>query len=182
MNTTPRPKPCAQCGGIFTPVRPLQRVCSPLCASKLVKQAKKVDRESTRERKVAIKSRQQWLAECQAIVNKYVRLRDHDEGCISCDKPSTWQGQWHASHFRSRGAASSIRFNLWNIHKACSVCNNHLSGNLSAYEPRLREKIGSAKVDWLRTQNQITRYDIPYLERLKKIFTKRVKRMEKRVK
>ena len=160
----------------------MQRVCSVMCASRLVKAAKQAERETVKARKVAIKSRQQWLAECQAIVNKYVRLRDHAEGCISCDKPSTWQGQWHASHFRSVGAATAVRFHLWNINKSCSVCNNHLSGNLSAYEPRLMEKIGSAKVDWLRAQNQITRYDIPYLERLKKIFTKKVKRMEKRVK
>jgi hypothetical protein len=147
-----------------------------------VKAAKQAERETVKARKAAIKSRQQWLAECQAIVNKYVRLRDKDEGCISCDKPATWDGQWHASHFRSVGAATAVRFHLWNIQKSCSVCNNYLSGNLSAYEPRLREKIGAAKVDWLRTQNQITRYDIPYLERLKKIFTKKVSRMEKRIK
>lgn len=177
-----KPKTCKQCGSLFTPARPLQRVCSPICASRLVKEAKKQERESVKVRKEAIKSKADWAREAQSVVNKYVRLRDAHLGCVSCDKPANWQGQWHGSHFRSVGAATAVRFNLWNIHKACSVCNNWKSGNLSEYEPRLMEKIGSDKVDWLRTQNQLVRYDVPYLKRLKKIFTKKVKRMEKRLK
>lgn len=177
-----KPKACNQCGSIFTPARPLQAVCGAFCASKLVMAAKKQERESVKVRKEAIKSRADWAREAQIIVNKYVRLRDAHLGCVSCDKPANWHGQWHASHFRSVGAATAVRFNIWNIHKACSVCNNWKSGNLSEYEPKLREKIGNDKVDWLRTQNQIVRYDVPYLERLKKIFTKKVKRMEKRLK
>ena len=175
-------KDCKQCGTKFQPARPLQRVCSPICASRMVKEAKKVERESFKVRKEAIKSRADFAREAQTIVNKYVRLRDAHLGCVSCDKPANWHGQWHASHFRSVGAATAVRFNTWNIHKSCSVCNNWKSGNLIDYEPRLREKIGNDKVDWLRTQNQIVRYDVPYLERLKKIFTKKVKRMEKRLK
>ena len=175
-------KDCKQCGAKFQPARPLQRVCSPICASRLVKEAKKQERETVKVRKEAIKSRADFAREAQSVVNKYVRLRDAHLGCVSCDKPANWQGQWHGSHFRSVGAATSVRFNLWNIHKACSVCNNWKSGNLSEYEPRLREKIGDAKVDWLRTQNQLVRYDVPYLERLKKIFTKKVRRLERKLK
>jgi len=114
------------------------------------------------------------MREAQAIINRYVRLRDKDLGCISCDKPAAWQGQWHASHFRSVGASSATRFNLWNIHKSCSICNNWKSGNLSEYEPRLRAKIGDEKVDWLRTQNQRAEYSIEYLKRLIKIFKRKI--------
>ncbi len=157
-----------------------QRVCSPRCAGRLVKAVKKAEAVQARERKAALKPRQKWLAECQAIVNKIVRLRDADKPCCSCDRPASWDGQWHASHYRSVGAASAVRFNLWNIHKGCSICNNHLSGNIAAYTPRLIERIGQEKHEWLMSQNQLVRHDIPYLEKFKRVMGKRLKRMEQR--
>ena len=172
---------CSQCAMPFMRRTTLHRVCSPLCAVRSVRAQKKAERADTKRRKEAAKTRSQWLKEAQEVVNRYVRLRDAKLGCVSCDKPATWGGQWHASHFRSVGAASAVRFNLWNIHKACSICNNWKSGNLSEYEPRLRERIGAEKVDWLRTQNQRADFQIEYLKRLKVVFARRVKRMEKRL-
>lgn len=172
---------CSQCARPFMRRTTQHRVCSPLCAVRYVRAQKKAERADTKRRKEAAKRRSQWLEEAQAVVNRYVRLRDAKLGCVSCDKPATWGGQWHASHFRSVGDASAVRFNLWNIHKACSVCNNWKSGNLSEYEPRLRQRIGNEKVDWLRTQNQLADFHIEYLKRLKAVFAKRVKRMEKKL-
>lgn len=156
----------------------MQVACGWQCAiehSRKLKEAR--DRKEHRAAKLKAKPRSKWLSEAQAAVNAYVRARDAHLGCISCDKPASWLGQWHASHFRSVGAASSIRFNLWNIHKSCSVCNNWKSGNLIDYEPRLKEKIGSEKVDWLRSQTKPKAYDIEYLERLRDIFRKKTKRL-----
>ena len=175
-------KTCKHCKQKFQPIKPLQIVCSPLCGIRyaLGVKAKKEAKEATRKRvehreaKERLKTRKDWMREAQAIINRYVRLRDKDLGCISCDKPAAWQGQWHASHFRSVGASSATRFNLWNIHKSCSICNNWKSGNLSEYEPRLRAKIGDEKVDWLRTQNQRAEYSIEYLKRLIKIFKRKI--------
>ncbi len=133
------------------------------------------------ERKERVKTRAKWLKEAEAAVNKYVRLRDAHLGCVSCDKPATWQGQWHCSHLRSVGASSATRFNLWNMNKSCSMCNLHLSGNLVEYVPRLRAKIGDAKVDWLYSQNQPVTHTIEYLKRLKAIFTKKARILERRL-
>ena len=149
--------------------------------AKEARAAAKVERAETRQRKLAIKSRADWLAECQAIVNKYVRLRDKDLPCCSCDRPASWDGQWHASHYRSVGAASAVRFNLWNIHKGCSICNNHLSGNIANYRPRIIERIGVDRFEWLEGQNQLTRYQVEYLQRFKEVMGKRLKRLEKRL-
>lgn len=177
-----KPKKCKICKNTFEPVRFAQKVCSMSCAIEHSRALKaKKEKKDTAERKKALKSRPQWLKEAQAAINRYVRLRDYKEGCISCNKPNTWNGQWHASHFRSVGAASAVRFNLWNIHKSCSVCNNWLSGNLSEYEPKLRAKIGNEKVDWLRSQNQRVNYSIEYLQRLKSIFLKKCKKLEKKL-
>lgn len=183
-----KPKKCKECKTPFIPSRPLQAVCSPVCGLTMARakrekdeaKAKAAERKADRVKKEALKSRKQWLDECQAIVNKYVRLRDRDLPCCSCDRPASWDGQFHASHLRSVGAASAVRFHLWNIHKGCSICNNHLSGNIGDYLPRIRARIGNDKVDWLYTQNQLASYDIPYLRRLKAVMSKKVRRLEKR--
>lgn len=176
----PKPRQCKACPQTFVPVRPMQTVCSPRCAMKKVRQDKAEERAKVKTRKEAAKPRAKWLAECQAIVNKIVRLRDAHLGCCSCNKGADWSGQWHASHLRSVGAASAVRFHLWNIHKGCSVCNNHLSGNLAEYLPRIRARIGDTRVDWLYTQNQVVSHDVGYLKKFKKVMGKRLRRMEKK--
>lgn len=175
-NAVTKSKKCKGCGDPFRPVRPLQKACSMHCAMILGKKKTAADeKKRDRVKRESLKTRAAWLKDAQTAVNAYVRVRDKLLGCVSCDRPASWQGQWHASHFRSVGAASSLRFNLWNIHKSCSICNNWKSGNLSDYEPRLKEKIGANRVDWLRTQNRRAEYSIDYLRRLKRIFSKRTK-------
>jgi hypothetical protein len=157
-----------------------QKVCGYRCAAKVPKIERKAEKAKDRATRERLKTRSQWAKEAEREVNRYVRFRDHNLGCISCSKPASWQGQWHASHFRSVGAASALRFNLWNIHKSCSECNKWKSGNLSEYEPRLRELIGDQRVDWLRTQNQLVTYSIDYLKRLKSVFAKKAMRINER--
>lgn len=177
----PKTKLCKACREPFMAYKSTRMVCSPDCAAAFAKaKREKAERAADREKRAKLKTRSDWLKEAQAQVNRYVRLRDAHLPCASCDRPASWGGQWHASHFRSVGAASAVRYSLWNIHKACSICNNHKSGNLSEYEPRLRARIGDAKVDWLRTQNQRTDYSIDYLRRLKAIFSKKANRLAKR--
>jgi hypothetical protein len=177
-----KPKTCEYCGKPFTPFQSMQRVCPTVrCARGWAAMKSAQGKRELRARKEAIKTRTDWLAECQAIVNKIARLRDAKDGCISCEKPPTWDGQWHGSHYRSVGAASAVRLCLWNIHKACSQCNHHKSGNIADYRPRLIEKIGLEKVEWLDSQNQVVRYEVDYLKRFKSVMGKKLKRMEKRV-
>jgi hypothetical protein len=186
----PKPKKCrvATCRASFVPSRMGQAVCSPACAAidapRHIEKARKAiaqrDRREIQVRKEKLKSRADHAKEAQAVINRYVRLRDAHLGCISCDKPASWGGQWHCSHFRSVGAAAHLRFNLWNMNKSCSQCNAHLSGNIMVYRPRLVEKIGAEKVEWLERNQDLVRHEIPYLKRLKAVFTKKVRRLEKR--
>jgi hypothetical protein len=186
---------CKICANIFERRTMEHVICnSPACRVELAiraeaksqaKQAKaarmrlKDELQSDRDRKKALRTLNEECKLTEAVMNKYVRLRDRHLGCVSCDKPTSWHGQWHASHFRSVKAASAVRFNLWNIHKSCSVCNNFDSGNISNYEPRLREKIGDEKVEWLKTQNQTSDYTFEYLARMRKIFSRKIRRIEK---
>lgn len=188
-----KPKKCKApgCGKPFRPTMTTQKVCSIACALAMSKDSKvqkvaakaitKQAREDLKERREKLKTRAEYAKEAQAAINRYVRLRDAHLGCISCSKPASWQGQWHCSHFRSVGAAPHLRFNLWNMNKSCSACNNFLSGNIMVYRPALIEKIGQAKVDWLECNSDVARHDIPYLRRVKAVFSKKARRLEKRL-
>ena len=182
-------KRCKACGEKFAPMfNTTQVVCSPKCAlahapansEKARKAIAQIGRREIKVRKEKLKSRADHAKEAQTVINRYVRLRDAHLGCISCDKPASWGGQWHCSHFRSVGAAAHLRFNLWNMNKSCSQCNAHLSGNIMVYRPRLVEKIGADKVEWLERNQSLVRHEIDYLKRLKSIFTKKCKRLEAR--
>ena len=187
----PRPKKCRvpACRASFVPARIGQAVCSPACAivdapknqEKARKSLAQVERREIKVRKEKLKSRAEHARDAQAVINRYVRLRDAHLGCISCDKPASWGGQWHCSHFRSVGAAAHLRFNLWNMNKSCSQCNAHLSGNIMVYRPRLVQKIGSEKVEWLECNQELVRHEIDYLKRIKAIFTKKCRRLEVRI-
>lgn len=176
----PKAKPCAVCERVFVPDRMGQLVCRPACAMARVRNAKKAERESIRVRKEAIKTIPALEEECRKIVQKIARLRDRHDGCISCELPADWDGQWHGSHFRSHGAASAVQFHLWNINKSCWICNKLYSGRIDQYEPRLVAKIGQDKVDWLKSQNQVVRNTREYLARFKAVMGKRLRRMERR--
>jgi hypothetical protein len=83
-----------------------------------------------------------WKKKAQKAFNEFIRLRDAHLPCVSCDKPYDWHGQWHAGHYKTTGARPDLRFNEDNCHKQCSVCNNHLSGNLANYRLELENRIG----------------------------------------
>ena len=111
------------------------------------------------------------------LCNQYIRLRDKDLPCISCNHDFKNGRQMHAGHFRPAGNNSKLRFNVFNIHGQCSICNNHLSGNVGEYERNLREKIGDARVDALLSENEPYRYTIEELKGLQKMFKKMIKEL-----
>lgn len=173
-NGNRKPKRCrnSECGVQFVPQRLGQAVCSPKCglaikdvnANKARKALADVGRKELRAAKERVKPKGQYMREAQAAFNSWVRLRDAALGCVSCDKPATWAGQWHASHFRSVGSSPEHRFNPLNVHRACSVCNNHLSGNILGYQPELIRRIGLEAVETLLGPSEPKRYTIEELK------------------
>lgn len=140
-----RRRKCHGCREPFVRARPLQVACSMDCAAKVAWQKReKEDRRLHRERKRAAKPYARLVAEAQAAVNRYVRLRDVGKPCISCQRHHT--GQWHAGHYRSTAAAPELRFDLDNLHAQCAPCNTYLSGNLVRYRVGLLERIGPERL------------------------------------
>jgi NinG protein len=189
-NKPVKPKACKSCGTRFVPFSSTSRACSPVCAltlakgsrEKAEKKAKVVDRKETKAKLEKFKKPTQWEAECRAIVQKIARLRDRDDGCISCHMGKDYKGRWHGSHFRPAGNNAAVQFHLWNINKACAQCNLFKGGNIGAYRPRLVEKIGLDRVEWLESQNQPIKTNVAYLVRFKAVMGRRLSRMEKRIK
>jgi hypothetical protein len=187
----PKKKKCRECKKIFMPTRKIQPVCDTF-ECKVAYATKSAEKSATARKKrlraddkvklEKYKTWQEWFNECKAIAQKYARLRDRLDGCISCDKASDWWGQWHGSHFRPAGNFKAVALNLLNIHKGCSECNNYKSGNLIEFQDRLIVKIGQDRVDWLKSQTQPYRHSIEYLKRYKQVMGKRLRRLEKRIK
>ncbi|KES23097.1 recombination protein NinG [Pseudomonas sp. AAC] len=199
MNLSPRkPKPrtCENpsCKATFTPhpMRLGQKACSPACAfvigrqdAGLQKKARKSiadrNRREIKARKEKLKSRAEHLKECQAIFNQYIRLRDADKPCVSCGRPATWDGQWHASHYRSVGSTPALRFEPLNVHRACSICNSHLSGNIMGYRPELVRRIGEEAVQILEGPHEPLKLTIEDIKALKAKFRAWVRELKKAI-
>ena len=121
---------CKVCREKFEAKYFLQKAClNPACLAEWSKK----DREAKQKkydkvRKEALKTAGDYMKESQASINKYVRIRDKFKSCISCPSESVsvdggYIGAcgWDAGHYRSRGSASHLRFNLNN--------RNQLSGS-----------------------------------------------------
>lgn len=159
----PKIKTCRICKAKFEPpsYRPLTATCSFECTVAhglqiLAKNKVTKEREQAkahRAAKAAIKPLKWHLDLAQVWVNRFIRLRDANLGCISCGttKPDI---QYAAGHFRSRGAASQHRYSHDNLALQCNKhCNLMLSGNHANYRIGLIARIGLDRVEKLENDN-----------------------------
>jgi hypothetical protein len=170
-----RKKKCrnAACKAEFVPARSMQVACSVPCAIALTNTSKEKTRKSlerqeraeTRQARVRLKSRAQYIKEAQAVFNEWVRTRDAALPCVSCGRHH--QGQWHAGHYRTVGANPELRFEPLNVHKQCAPCNNHKSGDIVNYRITLVRRIGLERVEWLEGPHEAKRYTIEELKTMK---------------
>lgn len=173
-------KRCKSCKQLFTPFSTMSKACSPMCAISLVKlDAEKRQRRKDKMRKDLLKSRGDWIREAQTAFNRFIRLRDSGNPCISCDKPDDGSHQRHASHYRSCGANPELRFNELNVWASCAQCNSMKSGNLLEYRIRLINKIGLDKVDWLEGPHEPLKLTIDQIKAIKKKYAYMARELEK---
>ena len=156
----------------------MQVCCSVDCAIQHA-QAKrdKSARVEHRAAKERIKTRGDWAREAQAAFNAWIRERDKDLPCISCQRHHT--GQYHAGHYRSVGSNPALRFDPLNVHKQCSVCNNYRSGHLTEYRINLLKKIGQEALDWLEGPHEPKKYTIDDLRQIRDDYRMRLRQAKK---
>lgn len=141
------------------------------------KEARKADRQ----RKMDVKPLSYWMKRAQMAFNAFIRARDAGLPCVSCGHPDDGSRQRHASHFRSVGACSSMRFHPDNVWAACSICNNHLSGNVANFKTKLIAMLGAERVEWIESQPKVRRYTREELEGIEAEYRAKLKalRLEK---
>lgn len=154
LTKQPKPRKCKSCGELFKPFSTTAKACSMSCALDLAgkETKKKIERQNREQKKAFLDNDKSFQrAKAQKVFNEFIRLRDARDGCISCDKDASWDGQWHAGHYKTVGARPDLRFNEDNCNKQCSRCNNFLSGKLTDYRVSLIKKIGIEAVRFLET-------------------------------
>ena len=166
-------KLCKNCKAEFTPSKMGQKVCCGACAiafavSERGKAEKVAKVKERKDDKLKLKTRADWMREAQTAFNQFIRLRDADQPCISCGRHHG--GQYHAGHFLSVGARPELRFEERNVHKQCSACNTHLSGNIVLYRKALFDKIQVGGVDWLEGPHEAKKYTIDELKAIKQLY------------
>ena len=178
---------CPEHGAIYAmELRAKEKVKAEAKRIKAKHEADKADRKRQQARRESFKTKAQWDKEAQSAFNRYIRIRDEGKPCVSCGNPLIGKSNYltgsaiDASHYRSRGAASHLKFNVFNVHSACTRCNRQLSGNAVEFRIRLIERIGLERVERLESDNEPRRFDIPYLQRIKSIFTRKSRALEKR--
>jgi len=135
----PKQKKCKECGGLFLPHSSFQKCCGVDCA--IAYASKQTKKAVTKEKRTAIKAfndSDKNILKRKAIhvFNSYIRARDSMLPCVSCGYAGE-NRQFHAGHYRPAGNVAVLRFDERNVHKQCSICNNHLSGNLVKYRKEL---------------------------------------------
>jgi len=160
-------KPCRICKTKFEPARPLQRVCSPVCAleharAKVAAEAKKAqaaDRQETKAKLDALRTKPQLVKLAQQAFNSYIRARDAGKPCISCGRPlGTEPNTYDCGHYRSVGSAPHMRFVEDNAHGQCKRCNNYLAGNHVEYRKGLIERIGLRAVELIEADSTLRKH------------------------
>lgn len=171
-----RTKKCKNCKQPFTPIRStLEKYCKESeCVKVWVAEEKdKQWKKTKQEKKAELLTVQDWVKITQATFNKYIRLRDEDNVCISCQNPPKKK---NAGHFFNANNHWSVRFDEDNCHLQCEHCNTFLSGNLIEYQGNLIKKIGQEKYDALVERARKTRkFTIQELQEINEIYKQKIK-------
>lgn len=178
-----KPKTCAHCGHSFIPLKALQQVCGPLCASRLVRAKKAQGKKELRERKAALKTIPDLIKEAQVAFNAWTRKRDETKTCISCGKPLSSEGVgggYDAGHYRSVGSASHLRFNQDNCHGQCKHCNRYGAGRAVDYRLGLVRRIGLDRVEALETDNEPRKWTREELIQIRDTYKAKLKALKER--
>lgn len=175
---------CLNCKEKFIARKFLQKYCTEHdeCIAAFVKsrkgkfeaENKKKENREHRIQKEACMTKGEWIELLQKKFNQFIKLRDKDDGCISCDTRNNVR--YDAGHFWAT-TYGFLRFHEDNVHKQCSFnCNKNKHGNQGEYRIRLIKKIGQERVTWLdENRNRRLEITIPEIQELIKVYKEKIK-------
>lgn len=187
MRTKPaKQRTCKVCPAKYTPTKPMQTVCSIHCAqakakSDRVKAERRAEikaKRETRARLEAMKTVPQLIAEADKAFGAYIRARDAGLPCICCGgtekSASLTGGGWDAGHYRTRGAASHLRYDPRNCHAQLKQCNRR-SFDVAGYRRNLIARIGLEAVDALENDNRTHKWTRDELREIRDTYRRKVR-------
>jgi len=168
---------CKNCKEKFEPNRFNQKYCLESdCVRVWVEFEKaKVWKKTKAKMKSDLETVQELIKAAQIIFNKYIRLRDKGQNCISCHKKPLKE---NAGHYYNANNHWNVRFNELNVHLQCEHCNTYLSGNLIEYRKGLINKIGEEQLTLLELEAKKTRkFTKDELKEIINIYKKKIKQL-----
>jgi len=149
-------KKCKYCRQQFQPITTLQKNCfDPNCVTEWINDVKQKNWQKKKAKlKADLMTLSDYIKLTQQVFNKYIRLRDAGNLCISCQKKPLKE---NAGHFYNANNHWNVRFDERNVHLQCEHCNTYLSGNLIEYRKQLINKIGIEQLTLLELEANKTR-------------------------
>jgi hypothetical protein len=169
---------CKNCKEKFEPKTFLQKYCfKDECMKVFVEKTKeKAWKEKKQKMQQDLETVQDYIKMAQIIFNKYIRLRDKGQVCISCQKKPLKE---NAGHFFNANNHYNVRFDERNVHLQCEHCNTYLSGNLIEYQRNLIHKIGIENYQQLEAEARKTRkFTKDELKEIMAEYKKKIKEIE----
>ena len=110
---------------------------------------------------------------------RWIRIRDLGNTCISCNTPLKDIRDYDAGHYYNAKNYPTLLFNELNVSGQCKFCNDHLSGNLIEYRKGLLKRYGIEVVEQLeeiaddkRIRTLTKEHYIEIAEKYKKLINK----------
>lgn len=136
----------------------------------------KVKKEERKKLKEKLKTLSQYKAEAKKSFQKFIRLRDSEQPCISCNTYSS--DIWDGGHYKKAELYSGVVFDERNTSKQCRYCNRFLGGNESNYRAGLVKRFGEEYVLELESYANETKnkkYTKQELIDIKKLYDSKIK-------
>lgn len=182
-----------KCGDEYSQYTTLQNKC-PKCLARIAREKReKEERKKLKEFRIKNRRLPDWHKLTQPVFNKYIRLRDIDQPCISCGRYDheikddfIRGGKFDCGHYKTVGGFPELRYEPLNAHKQCKKCNggsgrfSHKSRSVGQdYRENLIVRIGIEKVEWLEGPHPPKHYTAEMLQEIKAKYSKLARDLEK---
>jgi hypothetical protein len=167
---------CKNCKEKFEAKHFNQKFCfEPACVDVWVQDAKVKNWKKTKKKmKAELMTLSDYMKIAQQVFNKYIRQRDQNKPCVSCEKPLG--SKFDAGHYYST-KHKSVTFDEDNVHGQCVTCNQHKHGNLLNYQIGIAKRIGGDKVLELHVKaHETKKWTIPEIKEIIQKYKKKLKK------
>lgn len=112
---------------------------------------KPFDKKQHKKDKEALKTLSDYEKEAKVVFQKWIRLRDQEQPCISCGIKNN--KLWDGGHYFKAELFSGLIFDTRNVNKQCRKCNRYLGGNEIQYRLGMVSRFGLDFVDKLESDS-----------------------------